>query len=206
MSSTKKQQVPTPPEPPCTATFPIDPKRPGTRRETFWAEGGRIMCWSESEDGVAHVWSVDRIDMDYSPSGELVGGKYYDWTDPLPVPPSLAYWEREGRDAIEAETSTRPSPPSPEAPQVRRGPLTAEERSERARLAAHVRWSKAKDRSAELAKARSKFMAKFEQEVDPNGEMTPEARAKAAESARKAHFARLAYQSAKVRSRGSDDA
>lgn len=74
--------------------------------------------------------------------------------------------------------------------------LTPEQRAMRSRLAAHVRWSKARDRSAELAKARQAFMSRFEQEVDPNGEMTPEARALAAESARKAYYTRLAYKSA----------
>lgn len=78
-------------------------------------------------------------------------------------------------------------------------PLTPEQRALRARLAAHVRWSKARDRAAELAKARATFMSRFEKEVDPNGEMTPEARALAAESARKAHFTRMAYKSAAVR-------
>lgn len=81
-------------------------------------------------------------------------------------------------------------------------PLTPEQRAMRARLAAHVRWSKARDRAAELAKARQTFMSKFEKEVDPNGEMTPEARALAAESARKAYFARLAFKSATARSKG----
>ncbi|GGO70679.1 hypothetical protein [Nonomuraea cavernae] len=79
-------------------------------------------------------------------------------------------------------------------------PLTPEQRAMRARLAAHVRWSKARDRSAELAKARETFMSRFEKEVDPNGEMTPETRALAAESARKAYFTRLAYRSARARS------
>jgi len=78
-------------------------------------------------------------------------------------------------------------------------PLTPEQRSLRARMAAHARWSKAKDRAAELAKARETFMSRFEQEVDPNGEMTPEARALAAESARKAYFARPAFKSATTR-------
>lgn len=184
MSGTKKRRIPTPPEPPCTATFPIDPKRPGARRETFWAEGGRIIHRLEDENGNVYISSVDRIDLDFTPSGEPVGGVFYDWSNPTPLPPSLA--------AREAE-------------KTRRAPLTAEQRSERARLAARARWSRTRNRSAELAKARAAFMARFERDVDPNGEMPPEARAKAAESARSAYFARLAQQSAKVRSRKNGD-
>lgn len=79
--------------------------------------------------------------------------------------------------------------------------LTPEQRALRARIAAHTRWSKARDRAAELAKARAAFKSRFEQEVDPNNEMTPEARALAAESARKAYYTRLAYKSALARSK-----
>ena len=49
--------------------------------------------------------------------------------------------------------------------------------------------------------AREAFMARFEREVDPDGTLTPEERARRAEAARKAYFAQLAHKSAKARRR-----
>jgi hypothetical protein len=43
------------------------------------------------------------------------------------------------------------------------------------------------------------FDARFEREVDPDGKLPREVRARLVESARKAYFARLAYLSAKAR-------
>ncbi|WP_232110599.1 hypothetical protein [Nocardia wallacei] len=43
--------------------------------------------------------------------------------------------------------------------------------------------------------------SKFEHEVDPHGALSPEERARRAEHARKAHFARLALKSAQARRR-----
>ena len=68
-----------------------------------------------------------------------------------------------------------------------------------ARIAAHESWVKTTDRAARTANARKAFLDRFEQQVDPDGQMTPAERAKAAESARKAHFARLALKSAQAR-------
>lgn len=79
--------------------------------------------------------------------------------------------------------------------------LTPEEMSLRGKLAAHVMWSKVPDRSARTAPGRAAFDARFEKQVDPGGVMDPETRRKAAESAKKAHFARMAFRSAQVRSR-----
>lgn len=42
-------------------------------------------------------------------------------------------------------------------------------------------------------------MARFEREVDPDGVLDPCERAKRAESARQAYYAKLAYQSARAR-------
>ncbi len=54
--------------------------------------------------------------------------------------------------------------------------------------------------SRELTKpARAAFLRTFEQEVDPEGVLEPEERARRAAAARKAHFARMAYESAKRR-------
>lgn len=47
--------------------------------------------------------------------------------------------------------------------------------------------------------ARQTFLRKFEQQVDPDGVLPPEERARRAEAARRAHFARLALLSAKAR-------
>ena len=44
-------------------------------------------------------------------------------------------------------------------------------------------------------------MARFEREVDPDGTLAPEERARRAEAARKAYFAQFAHKSAKARRR-----
>ncbi len=49
------------------------------------------------------------------------------------------------------------------------------------------------------APARRAFLARFEAQVDPDGTLPPAERARRAEAAKKAHFARLAYLSAKAR-------
>lgn len=64
------------------------------------------------------------------------------------------------------------------------------------------------------APARKAFLAGFEDQVDPERTLPPGERARRADMARKAHFARLAYLSAKARRRrtsarqngGGDDA
>jgi hypothetical protein len=53
------------------------------------------------------------------------------------------------------------------------------------------------------AKARSAFLARFEREVDPEGVLPESERQRRAESAKKAHFARLALASARARSKRS---
>lgn len=54
------------------------------------------------------------------------------------------------------------------------------------------------------APARRAFLASFEDAVDPERTLPVKERAKRAEMARKAHFTRLAYLSAKARRRRSD--
>lgn len=49
--------------------------------------------------------------------------------------------------------------------------------------------------------AREAFRSKFERDVDPDGLLEPEERARRAEMARKAHFARLALASVKARAK-----
>lgn len=69
----------------------------------------------------------------------------------------------------------------------------------RARIAAHESWANTSDRSARTGSARAALLAKFEQRVHPDGTLPPEERARRAEHARKAHFARLALKSAQAR-------
>lgn len=70
-----------------------------------------------------------------------------------------------------------------------------------ARIAAAERWAHEPDRSAATAPARSAFDARFEREVDPDGILAPDERAKRAASAKKAYFLRLALKSAESRRR-----
>jgi hypothetical protein len=71
-------------------------------------------------------------------------------------------------------------------------------RALRARLAAfqmHARY----DARQTTAKARAVFLARFEQEADPDGVLTPQERARRAAHFRSAYFARLALASARAR-------
>jgi hypothetical protein len=80
--------------------------------------------------------------------------------------------------------------------------LTDEQRSMRARLAALARWAQPVDRAEALAVATAASPARlayWEAKVDPAGTLDPTIRAQAAESARKAHFARLAFESSRAR-------
>jgi hypothetical protein len=85
-------------------------------------------------------------------------------------------------------------------------PLPPSERTLRSQIAAHESWAKTTDRAARTANARKAMLAKFEQMVDPEGELPPAERARRAEHARKAHFKRLALKSAQARRRRGGDA
>lgn len=74
--------------------------------------------------------------------------------------------------------------------------LTPEQRSLRARIAAHELHAKG---GTNTAPAREAFLARFERQVDPEGVLHPDERARRAEHARKAYFAKLALASAKAR-------
>ena len=78
-------------------------------------------------------------------------------------------------------------------------PVTPEERALRSRLAAHQSWAKTTDPTARTAPARQAFGRRFEAEVDPDGTLDPEQRARRAESARKAYYTRLALASSVAR-------
>ncbi|MEV6226880.1 hypothetical protein AB0L88_03165 [Saccharopolyspora shandongensis] len=77
--------------------------------------------------------------------------------------------------------------------------MTPEQRALRSRIGAHVSWANTGDRSARTAPARQKFLDRFEREVDPDGVLPAQERARRADHARKAYFARLALRSAAVR-------
>ncbi len=68
-----------------------------------------------------------------------------------------------------------------------------------ARIASHTRWAHVDDRVAATAPARKAAFDRFEREVDPTGSLDPQERARRAESARKAYFARLALKSHQAR-------
>lgn len=76
--------------------------------------------------------------------------------------------------------------------------LTPEERSARARAGAHALHAKY-DSKRITAPARAAFLARFETQVDPHGELSDQERARRAEHARKAHMASLALRSAQKR-------
>ncbi len=79
--------------------------------------------------------------------------------------------------------------------------FTPEQRSLRARLAAHSLHAQVADPRAHTAPARDAFMGRFEREVDPGGLLPPAERARRAGHARSAYFARLALASSKARTR-----
>jgi hypothetical protein len=74
-------------------------------------------------------------------------------------------------------------------------------RSMRGRIGAYSRWANTEDRHMATRPAREGFYAKFEREVDPEGKLSPQERAKRAGWARKAHMQRMALKSAHARRR-----
>jgi hypothetical protein len=67
------------------------------------------------------------------------------------------------------------------------------------RIAALESWASTPDRGARTQPGRDGLTARFEREVDPDGVMSPEDRAKAVDAKRRAHFLRLAQKSAEAR-------
>jgi hypothetical protein len=72
-------------------------------------------------------------------------------------------------------------------------------RSQAGRVGAYTMLSR-NDPKHTTKNGRAAFLAKFEQEVDPDRQLAAEERARRASAARRAHFARLALASAKARS------
>lgn len=83
-------------------------------------------------------------------------------------------------------------------------PISPVERALRAQIAAHESWANTVDRSKRTAPARAALLSKFEHQVDPEGKLLPAERAKRAESAKRAHFTRLALKSAQSRRRAKE--
>jgi hypothetical protein len=79
--------------------------------------------------------------------------------------------------------------------------LTPSERRLRSQIGAHKSWAQTENRSDRTAPARQASWDRFEKLVDPEGILHPSDRAKMAQSARKAHFLRMAQKSAQVRRR-----
>lgn len=71
----------------------------------------------------------------------------------------------------------------------------------RARMAAHALHARIEDPAKHTAPARSAFLSRFEREVDPEGLLTPQERARRAEHAKKAYFLSLAAKSSKARAK-----
>ena len=74
-----------------------------------------------------------------------------------------------------------------------------DDRALRARMAAHLLHAQIHDLTAHTAAARAAFLSRFEREVDPDGLLEPDERARRAEHAKKACFLKLALASRKAR-------
>lgn len=77
--------------------------------------------------------------------------------------------------------------------------MATNDRRQAAKIAANTRWANEPDRSAATQAARDALARKFEDQVDPTRVLPAEERAQRAQSARKAHYQRLALASAKAR-------
>ena len=77
--------------------------------------------------------------------------------------------------------------------------LTPEQRSLRARIAAHTLHSRI-DSTAHTKPARDAALARFERQVDPDGKLPEAERQRRALAARTAYFTQLAYRSSLARS------
>ena len=61
----------------------------------------------------------------------------------------------------------------------------------RARIAAEISWSRTADRSARTRPARQAFLKRFERQVDPDGKLSPDERARRAEHALRGYMLQL---------------
>ncbi|MER7500502.1 hypothetical protein AB0L05_27970 [Nonomuraea pusilla] len=77
--------------------------------------------------------------------------------------------------------------------------MTPAERAMKGRMGAYLSWANTENPSARTKPGRDAFLARFEHQVDPNGELPVEERKRRAEQLRKAHMQELAYRSAQKR-------
>lgn len=77
--------------------------------------------------------------------------------------------------------------------------MTPAERSLRASAASLTYWSQVPDRELAMKPLRDGFRRKLEQQVDPDGVLAPEERARRAEFARRAHLANASRLGVKSR-------
>lgn len=90
---------------------------------------------------------------------------------------------------------------------ARRGPgdgpnrLTASQRSQQGKMASHSSWARTVNPPKRTANARAAFLARFEREVDPEGQLPAKERIRRAEQRRRAYFQGLALKSSLARSR-----
>ncbi|GAA2637869.1 hypothetical protein GCM10010399_83930 [Dactylosporangium fulvum] len=77
--------------------------------------------------------------------------------------------------------------------------MTPQQRTRRDRIAAHASWANTADRTSRTAPATSAFLARFERQVDPLGNLPEDVRRTMAEHARKAYMLQLAERSARAR-------
>jgi len=77
--------------------------------------------------------------------------------------------------------------------------MTPEQRSLRARIAAHTRWGNTDDTLSATAPARSAAEDRFMRQADPDGVLPLDVRARKAENLRRAFYLRLSAAGVKAR-------
>ena len=91
-----------------------------------------------------------------------------------------------------------PDPSRAEHARISAQNIPQADRTERARIAANIRWAKEPNRQAATAPGLRAIREKWEREVDPDGLLSPALRRKMAENARKAHLARIRLKASKA--------
>jgi hypothetical protein len=76
--------------------------------------------------------------------------------------------------------------------------LTFAQRKLRAQIAANSRWSR-EDPAPTAARGHAGLLARFEREVDPDGTLSPQERARRTQAALRTHMQRLALRSSQTR-------
>jgi hypothetical protein len=88
---------------------------------------------------------------------------------------------------------------------ITKGGMTAQQRSRRARIAAHASWAKTSDRAARTSQGTKAFLERFEHQVDPEKNLPAEIRQQMARHARTAYMLQLAQRSAQARKQNSQN-